>query len=467
MAAKARRSVSARDRHRDGGERSRHGQPRHGDPEHDQPVAESVGPGAHERVAEQHEERGAEGDEPQRPHHGGRLGRQVRAAVQRRREVERQHAVAAVADEHLGGHEGREQHDGGGDEPVVAGVVGDLLGVEQLVGDQHGGAHEHDGGEVGDGDRHDREHLVAGQAAEPQGGPGALPRHAADRTADARTGAVVAGEAGGDDAGVAACGIAHDPTTENRSSSVRRRRLSRRSRAPAVATAAQAASSSASSSSPDRTRETPSRSVVTPAARRAWVTASMVSWPISTSSSSTPAGVPGQFVHRALGDEDAVVQGHHVVADLLDLFEHVRRQDDVDPEVALDLHDQPEHVVALHGVESVGGFVEHDQPRIGGDRLGELGPLTLAGRHGAERPESFLAQADEVERIARSGPRLVAGQALHLGEVADEVVGPHVVGEDVAFGPVPDAGAEFGAVGSGGRARAPGWNPRSGAAARA
>ena len=116
-----------------------------------------------------------------------------------------------------------------------------------------------------------------------------------------------------------------------------------------------------------------------------------------------PAGHAGQLVHRALRDERAVVEGDDVVAHPLDLFEHVRRQHHVDAELTIHLADDVEHLVALHRVEAVGRFVEHDELRVGGDRLGELHPLALAGRHRAEGAEPLLAEPDEVERVAARG----------------------------------------------------------------
>ena len=121
----------------------------------------------------------------------------------------------------------------------------------------------------------------------------------------------------------------------------------------------------------------------------------------------------------------------------------------VDPEVAFDLHDDVEHLVALHRVEAVGRLVEHDEARVGGDRLGELDPLALPGRHRAERAEPLFAEPDQVQRVARPAAGLVAWESLHLGEVADEVVGPHVVREHVALRAVSDLGAQLGTLPSG------------------
>ena len=126
------------------------------------------------------------------------------------------------------------------------------------------------------------------------------------------------------------------------------------------------------------------------------------------------------------------------VADPLDLLEQVRRQDDVDAELGADPADEREHVVALHGIEAVGGLVEQHEGRVVGDGLGQLHPLALAGRHGADRAEPLLAQTDLPERVA--GPRggLAVGQAVDLGDVAHEVVGAGVAGQVVVLGGVAD-----------------------------
>ena len=157
-------------------------------------------------------------------------------------------------------------------------------------------------------------------------------------------------------------------------------------------------------------------------------------------------GRAGQFAHRAVCDEPALVECDDVVADPFNLFEHVRREHDVDPEVAVDLDDDVQHFVALHRVEAVGRFVEHDETWVGSNCLGKLDTLALAGRHGAQRPKSFFTQANQVERVACSRPGLVAGESLDFGQMANKIVGPEVVGQHVALWAVPDLGAKCGTV---------------------
>ena len=87
----------------------------------------------------------------------------------------------------------------------------------------------------------------------------------------------------------------------------------------------------------------------------------------------------GELGHRTLRDEATGIERHHVVADSFDLLEHMRREHHVDPELAIDVDDDAQHLVALHGIEPIGRLIEHDQTRVGGDRLGELDPLALTG----------------------------------------------------------------------------------------
>ena len=150
--------------------------------------------------------------------------------------------------------------------------------------------------------------------------------------------------------------------------------------------------------------------------------------PAPVSSAMAPAATT-----RPLAEDDGVV------ADPLDLLEQVRRQDDVDAELGADPADEGQHVVALHRVEPVGGLVEQHEVRVVGDGLGQLHPLALAGRHGADGPEALLAQADLPEGVAGPagglavwagrGPRrcggrgpgrvVSGGQGVVLGRVAD------------------------------------------------
>ena len=68
-----------------------------------------------------------------------------------------------------------------------------------------------------------------------------------------------------------------------------------------------------------------------------------------------------ELVDRPVGGDHAVAEDHDRVADPFDLLEQVRRQQHVDAELGAAAPDQLEHLVALHGIETVGRLVEQDQ----------------------------------------------------------------------------------------------------------
>ena len=82
---------------------------------------------------------------------------------------------------------------------------------------------------------------------------------------------------------------------------------------------------------------------------------------------------------------------------------------DVDAELGADAADERQHVVALHGVEAVGGLVEQHQVGVVGDGLGQLHPLALPGGHGADGAEALLAEPDRPEGVARPVGGVAAG----------------------------------------------------------
>ena len=103
----------------------------------------------------------------------------------------------------------------------------------------------------------------------------------------------------------------------------------------------------------------------------------------------------------------AAVEDDDVVADLLELAEQVGGDEDGDAEVAADALHEPQHVGAGGGVEAVGRLVEEDQPRVVGERLGELGALLHAGGVAAHRPVALLVEADVAQHVGgrARGPR--------------------------------------------------------------
>jgi hypothetical protein len=166
-----------------------------------------------------------------------------------------------------------------------------------------------------------------------------------------------------------------------------------------------------------------------------------------SSSTATPSPSPRSSCERASGHHLATAEDHGGVADALHLFEQVRREQHGDPELVADAVDQLEHGVALHGVEPVGGLVEQHQLGVVGQGLGELDPLALAGGHGAHGSAALLAEANLPEHVGCPVGGLAWGQPVHLGDVAHEVDGLHVGGQQVVFGGVAEQGTHVGARG--------------------
>ena len=104
-----------------------------------------------------------------------------------------------------------------------------------------------------------------------------------------------------------------------------------------------------------------------------------------------------------------------------------------------------EHVVALDRVEALGGLVEQHQHGVVDDRLRQLHPLALTGRHRADRSHPLLAQADLPQHVAGPAGGLAAGQPVQLGDVADEVDRLDVRRQRVVLGRVADPLADLGA----------------------
>jgi hypothetical protein len=158
-------------------------------------------------------------------------------------------------------------------------------------------------------------------------------------------------------------------------------------------------------------------------------------------------GAAADLVEATGGGDRAPGQDDDPVAHPLDLLEEVGGQHHVDAELGADAPDERQHLVPLDGVEPVGRLVEEQERRVVGEGGGQLDPLALPGRHRAHRPEPLLAQPHVPERVAGPGHRLPVGEAVHLGQVPDEVVGPDVGGEGVVLGRVADPLAHLAAGG--------------------
>ena len=109
----------------------------------------------------------------------------------------------------------------------------------------------------------------------------------------------------------------------------------------------------------------------------------------------------------------AVAQHRHAVAQLEDLVEPVRDEDDAAPlrdEVAR----RPEHALDLRLAQRRGRLVEDEQARVADEEAGDLDELPLADRERLDRgPELHVAEAELVEDAAR-----VLGEAAPAGRAA-------------------------------------------------
>jgi hypothetical protein len=79
---------------------------------------------------------------------------------------------------------------------------------------------------------------------------------------------------------------------------------------------------------------------------------------------------PEELAGEVLADELAVAQHRDAVADLVDLVEEVRHEDDRDA-AFLEVADHAEQLGALVEVETRRGLVEHQDPGLGRDRAGD------------------------------------------------------------------------------------------------
>lgn len=153
--------------------------------------------------------------------------------------------------------------------------------------------------------------------------------------------------------------------------------------------------------------------------------------------------VADEGIETSVSDEASGIEGDDVVTDALDLLEAVARKQHVDAEFFADLANQRQHLVALDGIEPVGRLIEQHEGRVGCNGLGQLDPLALPGRHGAEWPEPFLAEADQPQRVACSALRLLSWHASNLGEMFHEIGCSHVLREHISLGDVSDLRPQF------------------------
>ncbi len=94
------------------------------------------------------------------------------------------------------------------------------------------------------------------------------------------------------------------------------------------------------------------------------------------------AGVVRDVVEAALGDLDPVVERHDAVGDPLDDVHVVLDHEDRESELVAQAGDHLGHLVRLLRVHPGGRLVEQQQPRLGGERAGDLEPAAVGvGEH--------------------------------------------------------------------------------------
>jgi hypothetical protein len=103
----------------------------------------------------------------------------------------------------------------------------------------------------------------------------------------------------------------------------------------------------------------------------------------------------------------------------LDLVEHVRA-DDHGAAAGAEVLEQRDEVHALHGVGAVERLVEHEHLRILDERGGDLRALPHAL---AERVDVAVGGIEHVDRAQRGVRRVAVGDAVEVGDVADELAG--------------------------------------------
>ena len=113
---------------------------------------------------------------------------------------------------------------------------------------------------------------------------------------------------------------------------------------------------------------------------------------------------------EVLADQRAVAQHRHAVADLVDLLEEVRDEQDGDTAV-LEIPDHPEQLGHLIGVEARGRLVEDEHPHIARDRPRDRdqlldGERVAAEHRGRDRSRARGRAAPPRRRAASAASRL-------------------------------------------------------------
>ncbi len=145
---------------------------------------ETLGSRSFEGKSDHQEQRWADRDDAEHDRHRQRLGDQIRTSIERRCQVDPEHAGPAIGAQKIGGDERGEQVERGDDEAVVLGIGGQEL-LADGVGDQCGDADENDRRGEGEQDDGDRDDLVTGGPSQAKASLDGVPDQRAHRSADA------------------------------------------------------------------------------------------------------------------------------------------------------------------------------------------------------------------------------------------------------------------------------------------
>ena len=104
--------------------------------------------------------------------------------------------------------------------------------------------------------------------------------------------------------------------------------------------------------------------------------------------------------------------------DVLDRAELVRDVEDGDAELAVELARAARRALLGVGVDAGRGLVEDQQPRLGGERLGDEGALLLAARERRDRLVRLLRRARRASIACVDGVAVVGGRAARAAPPA-------------------------------------------------
>src|SRR4029079_19342895 len=128
-------------------------------------------------------------------------------------------------------------------------------------------------------------------------------------------------------------------------------------------------------------------------------------------------------VEVAAGDDPAVVDDRDAIADLLDLAEEVRVQEDGRAPIGGRSHDAPD-VDPTDRVECRGRLVEDDQRGVAQERRAEAETLLHALREPADDVAGPIGEPDELERLVGGRTPPASGQAQQLPVAGEALAGP-------------------------------------------